>query len=71
MKILKKTSKWFLIILVILNLAVIISGKTYLYKGIANTYFKGRIGPNATEYKIFDNREVKTGVVQKWHLASN
>ena len=70
MKILKKTGKWLLIILVILNLAIIISGKTYLYKGIANTYFKGRLGPNATEYKIFDNREVKTGTYQKWPVAS-
>jgi CubicO group peptidase (beta-lactamase class C family) len=70
MKILKKIGKWVLIILVILNLAIIISGKTYLYKGIANTYFKGRLGPNATEYKIFENREVKAGIVQKWHIAT-
>ena len=62
MKIIKNIGKWVLIILVILNLAIIIFGKTYLYKGIANTYFKGRLGPNATEYSIFDNREVKTGI---------
>ncbi len=70
MKILKKVGKWFLIILVILNLAIIISGRTYLYKGIANTYLKGRSGPNAFEYAIFDNREVKAGVFQKWNLGA-
>lgn len=71
MKILKKIGKWFLIILVILNLAIIVSGRTYLYKGIANTYLKGRSGPSITEYEIFDNREVKAGAEQKWHHAGN
>lgn len=71
MKILKKTGKWFVIILVILNLIIIISGKTYLYKGIANTYLKGRSGPNISEYAIFDNREVKAGTVLKWNLSGN
>jgi CubicO group peptidase (beta-lactamase class C family) len=71
MKTLKKIGKWFLIILVLLNLAIIISGRTYLYKGIANTYLKGRSGPSITEFDIFDNREVKAGVEQKWHLAKN
>lgn len=71
MKILKKTGKWFLIIFVVLNLIIIVSGKTYLYKAVANTYFKGRSGPNISEYAIFDNREVKTGAFQKWNLAGS
>jgi CubicO group peptidase (beta-lactamase class C family) len=70
MRILKKIGKWFLIIFVILNLAIIVFGKTYLYKGIANTYLKGRSGPSITEYKIFDNREVKAGNYQKWNTAA-
>ena len=69
MKILKKTGKWFLIIFVILNLIIIVFDKTYLYKGVANTYLKGRSGPNAFEYAIFDSREVKAGAFQKWNLA--
>ncbi|MES2285762.1 MAG: serine hydrolase [Bacteroidota bacterium] len=71
MKILKKTGKWFLIIFVVLNLIIIVSGKTYLYKGMANTYFKGRSGPNVSEYAIFDNREVKAGAFQKWNLSGS
>jgi CubicO group peptidase (beta-lactamase class C family) len=69
MKILKKVGKWFLIILVVLNLAIVVFGKTYLYKGVANTYLKGRSGPSITEYKIFDNREIKAGTYQKWKLS--
>ena len=69
MKILKKIGKWFLIIFVLLNLAILISGKTYLYKGIANTYLKGRPGPSIEEYNIFDNRDVKAGVAKEWAVS--
>jgi CubicO group peptidase (beta-lactamase class C family) len=70
MKILKKIGKWLLIIFIILNLAIIVFGKTYLYKGVANTYLKGRSGPSVSEYKIFDNREVKAGNYQKWNTSA-
>ncbi len=66
MKILKKIGKWLLIILGIINLGIIFSGKTYLYKGVANTYLKGRSGPSIDEYKIFSNREVAAGKEQNW-----
>ncbi len=69
MKILKKIGKWILIILIVLNLAIIISGRTYLYKGIANTYLKGRSGPSIDEYHIFNNREVSAGEGQEWHSS--
>ncbi|MBI2271247.1 MAG: serine hydrolase [Bacteroidetes bacterium] len=54
--------KWLFIILIVLNLGILLSGKTYLYKGIANTYFKGRSGPDIDEYLIFHNREVRAAV---------
>lgn len=66
MKILKKIGKWLLIILVVLNIAILVSGKSYLYKGIANTYLKGRSGPSIDEYGIFSNREVAAGNYQAW-----
>lgn len=69
MKILKKIGKWFLILLVVLNIAIIVSGKTYLYKGVYNTYLKGRSGPSIDEYKIFANREVKNGKGLPWANA--
>lgn len=71
MKILKKIGLAFLLILVILNLSIIISGKTYLYKGIANTYLKGRSGPAIDESNIFANREVKATNYQAWANASD
>jgi CubicO group peptidase (beta-lactamase class C family) len=71
MKNLKKIGKWLLIILVILNLTILISGKLYLYKLIANTLMKGRMGPSLTEYLIFDNRAVKVGIQQSWNMSKN
>jgi len=70
MKIFKKIGKGLLIFLVVLNLAILFSGKTYLYKGIANTYLKGRSGPSIEEYTIFENREVKAGNYQAWHKSA-
>lgn len=70
MNILKKTGKWFIIVLILINLIIIVSGKSFLYKAIANTYLVGRSGPNVSEYKIFNNREVKSGTYQKWHIAN-
>ena len=69
MRILKTIGKWFLIILLILNIAILLSGRTYLYKGVLNTYLKGRSGPSITEYEIFDNRVVKAGTEQKWNVS--
>jgi CubicO group peptidase (beta-lactamase class C family) len=66
MKVLKKIGKWLLIILVILNIAILVTGKTYIYKGVWNTYLKGRTGPSIDEYQIFDNREVAAGTYQAW-----
>jgi CubicO group peptidase (beta-lactamase class C family) len=71
MKILKKIGKWFLIILVVLNLAIIFTGNLHIYKGVANTYLKGRTGPSINEFDIFENREVKTGTYQAWKKAEN
>jgi CubicO group peptidase (beta-lactamase class C family) len=65
-RILKKVLLFLLLLLLALNLFIIFSGKTYLYMGVANTYFKGRSGPSIEEYKIFENREVKNGNYQPW-----
>lgn len=67
MKVLKKIGKWLLIILIILNLAILISGRTYIYKAIGNTYLKGRSGPSIDEYQIFENREVANGTHVAWY----
>jgi CubicO group peptidase (beta-lactamase class C family) len=61
--------KGFLIVLVLLNLFILVSGKTYLYKGVANTYLKGRTSADIDEYKIFDNRVVKSEKHVEWSLG--
>ena len=71
LKIIKKVLKWLLILIVILNILILISGKTYLYKGFANTYLQGRVSAGIDEYKIFDNRTVKAGVARQWAIAKD
>lgn len=71
MKIIKQIGKWLLILLVVLNIIIIVSDKTYLYKGIANTYLKGNSGPSIYEYEIFENREIKAGNYQAWNNSVN
>lgn len=55
MRRLKKIAYWFFGILLVMNAAILITGNTYLYK--ATWYHKASVD----DYKIFDNREVKTG----------
>ncbi len=75
MQLFKKILKWIFIIvislLLIVNLFILTTGRTYLYKGISNTYLKGRIGPSISEYQIFDNRIVKTGKHMPWNISKN
>jgi CubicO group peptidase (beta-lactamase class C family) len=71
MRFLKKILKWIFIVLVAVNIAIIAAGKTYLYKGIYNTYMKGRSGPAVDEYKIFNNYKIETAAAQPWHRAKN
>jgi CubicO group peptidase (beta-lactamase class C family) len=57
MKVLAKVLKVFsaVLILIILaaNLFIVLSGRFYLYKGLANTYFKGRSGPSIYDKDVF------------------
>ena len=70
-KIIKTFLKGLVIILVLLNVFILVSGKTYLYKGFANTYLKGRKTADIDEYKIFDNRIVQVGTPHKWALGKD
>jgi len=70
-KITKTFFKGLLLILILLNLLILLTGKTYLYKGFANTYLKGRITADIDEYKIFDNRVVKSGPSHPWPVGKD
>ena len=69
MKIIKKILWGIFSLFIILNAAILFSGRTYLYKGLANTYLKGRITASIDDYTIFENREVKAGNHQEWETG--
>jgi CubicO group peptidase (beta-lactamase class C family) len=48
-----------LLILVLLNLFILLSGRTYLYKGIANTYMKGLKGPTIYDKDLFESATIQ------------
>lgn len=62
MKTIKKILFLLIVVLLIANLFIIISGKQYLYKGIKNTYLLGRSGPSIDEYEIFPSREIANDI---------
>src|SRR5690554_4396657 len=45
-----------LLLFVLANLAILITGKTYLYKGVQVTYLQGKTGPGIYDSIIFPNR---------------
>jgi CubicO group peptidase (beta-lactamase class C family) len=69
-KLLKGLGITLLLILLLLNAFIIFTGRTYLYKGMADTYFKGRSTPGIDNYSSFDNRTIANDVaVQEWPNA--
>jgi hypothetical protein len=70
MRFVKKFFKWlFIFILLFLigfNLAIVFTGRYYIYKGIANTYLKGHIRPTIYDLEVFNNRKVVAGTPQPW-----
>jgi CubicO group peptidase (beta-lactamase class C family) len=70
-KFFKRVGYFLLFVLIAANLFIVVTGRFYLYKGVWNTYLKGRSGPAAGEYTIFDNREVKNGTPQPWAQSVN
>ncbi|MBI1835946.1 MAG: serine hydrolase [Flavobacteriia bacterium] len=62
-QLIKKTLKFIcyftLALLIIANLFIILSGRFYLYKGIANTYLKGRSGPSIYDKDVFYNESIQ------------
>lgn len=67
---LKKAFKFILYtslaIFILINCIIIFSGRWYLYKALATTYFQGKGGPSATEYQIFENRKITAADPKPW-----
>lgn len=58
-KILKISGITLLIILIIANIWVVLSGNTHIYKALASTYFIGQTGPGIDDYTMFPYNKVK------------
>lgn len=75
MRFIKKFFKWVLIFILLFivgfNVAIIITGRYYIYKGIANTYFKGELRPTIYDLEVFNNRKVEMGKPQPWSEHKN
>ncbi len=63
----KKVLLGLIITIIAANLFLIISGNTHLYKGIANTYLKGRSGPDIDELEVFPYREMQSSNPIPWY----
>ena len=56
--ILKKTGVVLFYIVLLLNLFILFSGKTYLYEGIFQTYLHGRSSPGIYDLPNFHKRNI-------------
>jgi len=58
----------------LINVLIVLSGKYYLYSGIAKTYLRGRTGPGIYDLELFDyntTKASKTPFIWKKHSAKN
>ncbi|MGV6860699.1 MAG: serine hydrolase domain-containing protein [Putridiphycobacter sp.] len=69
-KILKKVLKytlWFVLgVLLIVNLAIVVTGKFYIYKGFSASYLQGHLQPTIYDDDVFKNRVISNGTSQNW-----
>ena len=67
----KKILKYLLIIFVALNLLILISGKSWMYKAISITYLKGHTSSYIHDYVHFPANTVENGEHQEWPISSD
>jgi len=65
-KIIKGIGILLLVLILLFNGFIVITGRYYLYGGIADTYMRGRLTPAIDEYYHFENRTIANGSVQEW-----
>lgn len=68
-RIIKALLKSILVIILLLNLIILFSGRWYLWGAVWKTYLHGHSGPTATEYAMFENRKIEAGEPQPWPLS--
>tara|TARA_B100000795_G_C22778360_1_gene431088 strand:+ start:592 stop:1746 length:1155 start_codon:yes stop_codon:yes gene_type:complete len=71
MKLLKFSFKLLVFSFVLLNVYIVVSGKTYVYKALKVGYLKGHNTATIEDYKYFENRIVEKGTGIQWPQASD
>ena len=67
----KKFLKYLLVIFVILNLLIVISGKSWMYKAISITYLKGYPSSYIHDFIHFPANIIDAGIFEKWAIAKD
>lgn len=55
----------------IANVALWITGNTHLYKGLADTYFQGRLKPGVDDPDFFYSRDLTKGDTKSWSVSKS
>ena len=66
-----KTLKYLLLSFVGLNLLIVLSGKTWMYRAISITYLKGYSSSYIHDYIYFPASTIENGEHQEWVVSSN
>lgn len=67
----KKLVKFTLIIFVLINLVILISGKSWLYKAISITYLKGYNSSYIDDFVYFESNDVLSGEQENWLISKS
>ena len=66
----KKKLKYILIVFIVLNILIILSGKTWMYKAISVTYLKGYTSSYIHDYSFFPSNTIQGEEHQEWLISS-
>ncbi len=70
LKFLRSFFYFLLAIIILLNLFIVLSGRFYLYKGIANTYLVGKTGPGIYDLEVFPFTRISKGETISWKSSN-
>jgi CubicO group peptidase (beta-lactamase class C family) len=69
-KLLRRTGITLLAVIVLINIAILVSGKTYLYSVLRHTVFKGELSPDITDIGIFPMHTISKSAPQPWPVST-
>jgi len=67
----KTIFKHLLIVFILINLLIILSGNSWMYKAISITYLKGYTSSYIDDFVHFPANTIETGTHQEWGIANN